>query len=245
MQATFVLVSGAWHAGWCWERVKPLLEARGHVVLTPDLLGMGEDHTPLAEVTLARWADQIAELIRDQSNQVILVGHSRGGIVISETAERVPERIRSLVYVAAFLLPDGDSLLAAGARARDPEAPPSNHVLPAPDGTAILRTEAIGPTFYNTTEPQWVARAASLVGPEPMRVLTTPLKLTETRFGRVRRAYVEALQDQAVPITLQRLMQEKLPCDPVIALDTDHSPFYSDPQALTAALEQIAFATLD
>jgi len=240
--AIFILVSGAWHAGWCWERVKPLLEARGHVVLAPDLLGMGDDHTPLADVTLERWADQVAELVQAQPDRVILVGHSRGGIVISETAERVPDHIRSLVYVAAFLLADKDNLMALALRARDPQAPPRTHVQPRPDGSTILRPDAVGPVFYNTTDPQWVARAAALAGPEPAGILTTPVHLTPEGFGRVRRAYVEALQDQAVPIAMQRLMQAALPCEPVIALETDHSPFYSDPEALADALEQVARA---
>lgn len=238
MGATFVLISGAWHAGWCWERVKPLLEARGHRVLAPDLLGMGGDRTRLADVTLARWADQIADLIRGQPEPVILAGHSRGGIVISEAAERVPERIRTLVYLAAFLLPSGGTL--AGVAERDPTRDPADTLQPGPDGTTIVRSNAIGPTFYNTTDPQWQARAVSLVGSEPMVVFDTPLQLTQERYGRVPRAYVETLQDNAVKIGLQRSMQAKLPCEPVITLDTDHSPFYSAPEALAEALERVA-----
>ena len=58
--STFVLIAGAWHGAWCWQRVAPLLQAAGHQVRTPELLGMGEDNTPLAEVSLGGWADPTA-----------------------------------------------------------------------------------------------------------------------------------------------------------------------------------------
>ena len=88
--STYILVHGAWHGGWCWDKVVPLLEARGHTVLAPDLASLGNDRTPLAEVSLAGWRDQIVDLISAQTEPVILVGHSRGGVVISEIAEKNP-----------------------------------------------------------------------------------------------------------------------------------------------------------
>jgi pimeloyl-ACP methyl ester carboxylesterase len=238
--ATFVLVSGSWHAGWCWELVKPLLEARGHRVLAPDLLGMGGDRTPLQDVTLARWADQIADLIRAQSDPVILVGHSRGGIVISETAERVPDRIACLVYLAAFLVPNGESLVATAERHGDALENVRAAMIVSPDGTSTISAELGGATFYNTTPAALVARAVGLLMPEPMAASVTPLQLTQDRFGRVPRAYIEAEFDNAISITLQRAMHREMPCQPVITLKTDHSPFYSSPGELAEALEKIA-----
>src|SRR5882757_7600779 len=111
--ATFIFISGAWHAGWCWERVVPLIEAAGHTAIAPDLLGMGADETPLPEVTLAMWGEQIAALIEEQAEPVFLVGHSRGGVVISDVAERVPDRIISLVYLTAIIAADGESGMTA------------------------------------------------------------------------------------------------------------------------------------
>ena len=236
--ASFVLVSGAWHAAWCWERVVPLLEARGHRALAPDLLGMGPDRTPLAEVRLARWADQVAEVVRGAGEPVVLVGHSRGGIVISEAAERAPERIRKLVYLAAFLLPDGVSLAAAGGGENLQEG--AGYLRVQPDNSCVVPAELVGPTFYNTTPAEWVERAAGLLSPEPLDVFATPLQLSEARFGRVPRAYVECAEDRAVPPALQRAFRARLRCDPVITLPTDHSPFYSAPEQLVQALETIA-----
>lgn len=236
--ATYVLVSGAWHAGWCWERVIPLLESQGHCVVAPDLVGMGPDRAALASASLATWAEQIATIIRQQEEPVILVGHSRGGIVISEAAERVPDRIATLVYLAAFLVKPSDTLLGTSAKvAREPVP---DILIAQDDGTTIVRRDAVGPAFYNTTEATWVERAEELVTPEPMTVFMTPLNLTEENYGSVTRAYIECTQDNAVPLELQRLMQAALPCDPTFTLNTDHSPFYSAPDQLVDCLHRIS-----
>jgi pimeloyl-ACP methyl ester carboxylesterase len=235
--ATFVLVPGAWHGAWCWERVVPLLEAAGHRVLAPELHGMGADSARAAQGSLAVWADQVAQLIREQDRPVILAGHSRGGAVISEVAERVPERIASLVYIAALLLPDGVAIREFLGETRDRAAA---EIVKRDDGTCTVVSADVGPVFYTTTDPEWAERAASLLTPEPIASLAAPIHVTAERFGRVPRAYVECLQDLAVPLTAQRAMQATWPCDPVFTLDCDHSPFYAMPAELASALHRVA-----
>jgi len=234
----YILVSGAWHAGWCWERVVPQLEAGGHRAIAPDLIGMGQDHTPLSTVTLANWADQIAAIIREQDEPVILAGHSRGGIIISEVAERVPQCIASLVYLAAFLVEPGETLMSTAAKS--PCDRPAEILIAQEGGTTIVRPDALEATFYNMTESVWVDRAQSLVGAEPMAAFTTPLNLTDEKYASVKRAYIECTFDYAIPLALQRIMQDTLPCSPVFTLETDHSPFYSVPDQLSACLQKIS-----
>lgn len=238
--STFVLVHGAWHGAWCWERIVPLLEGHGHRVIAPDLPGMGRDRTPLADVTLEGWAHFVADFVRQQEEPVILVGHSRGGIVVSQAAEYVPDRIRTLVYLAAFLVPDGRTLLDT--MRRIPPRPESKDSLVfAPDGaTSTIAPDAVKRVFYNTTADEWVARAAALSGPEPMVSFTTPLKVADERYGSVDRVYIECTQDRAIAPQLQRIMVAELPCREIITMDTDHSPFYSAPEALAAHLLAIA-----
>ena len=109
--STFVLVHGAWHGSWCWKKVVPLLEEAGHEVVTLDLPGHGDDGTPVSEVTLVTYAERVCDVLDEQSELVVLVGHSMGGLVISEAAERRPEKIKLLVYLTGFLLANGKTLI--------------------------------------------------------------------------------------------------------------------------------------
>src|SRR5438128_128006 len=104
--ATFVLVHGAWHGGWCWKRVTPLLRAAGHEVYATTLTGLGERvHLASPNVGLALHVQDVVGVLEyEDLRDVILVGHSYGGIVISGVADRVPERLRHLVYLDALVL---------------------------------------------------------------------------------------------------------------------------------------------
>ena len=106
--STYVLIHGAWHGGWCWTHVTPLLEDHGHTVLTPDLPGHGSEDFSLADITLQSYVDAVCEIVDSQPEPVILVGHSMGGMVIAQVAEARPHQIRTLVYLAAFLPRDGE-----------------------------------------------------------------------------------------------------------------------------------------
>src|SRR6185312_289139 len=108
----FVLVHGAWHGGWCWKRVSPLLRALGHEVFTPTLTGLGErQHLMSPEVGLdTHIKDVLGVLEYEDLHDVILVGHSYAGMVIAGVAEKAAERIAHLVYLDAFVPADGKSL---------------------------------------------------------------------------------------------------------------------------------------
>jgi len=233
--STYVLVHGSWHGAWCWHRIVARLRRASHTVIAPDLLSLGSDCTPVGTVTLARWADQIAAVVRSAPEPVVLAGHSRGGIVISEVAERVPDRIRVLVYVTAFLLEDGQTLNETAAQISGSLVPPAIQV--AADGqSATLRPDAIRDAFYGQCSEDDFALAQSLLRPEPIAPLVTPLHLTAARFGTVPRVYVECTADRAITHAAQRRMQDALPCRERITLACDHSPFFSRPDELAQAL---------
>src|SRR5688572_24497015 len=107
----FLLISGAWHGSWCWHKIVPRLEQAGHKTLAPDLPCYGADRTPLATITLEMWTRHVCEILEAQPGPVILVGHSRAGIIISQVAERLPDKIEKLIYVSGFLLRRGESIL--------------------------------------------------------------------------------------------------------------------------------------
>lgn len=237
--AAFVLIHGAWHGGWCFDRLVPLLKAAGHDVIAPDLPGMGGDATTLAAVTLEGWGAFVADICRKADGPVVLCGHSRGGLVISTAAEKAPQAISALVYICAMLLPDGMSRASFKERAqRNPEFDAIIRHLPHGHGMDVDRERA--PFVFAQRSPNDEARAAAarLVS-EPMSARTTALSLSEARYGSVPRHYIECLHDLAIPLADQRAMQRLQPCDSVVSLEADHSPFLSTPEALADALLSI------
>jgi pimeloyl-ACP methyl ester carboxylesterase len=109
--ARFVLVHGGFSGAWMWLPLMDRLEADGHVVEAFDLPGTGNDHTSAGEVSLDSCAGRVCEVLAADSEPAVVVGHSMGGIVATQAAARCPERVAALVYVAAFLPKDRQSLL--------------------------------------------------------------------------------------------------------------------------------------
>lgn len=110
--ATFVLVHGAWHGGWCYARVANILRDQGHIVFTPTMTGVGERaHLSSSGINLSLHIRDIANVLTYEGlSDVVLVGHSYGGMVITGVADEQPERIRSLVYLDAFVPENGKAL---------------------------------------------------------------------------------------------------------------------------------------
>jgi pimeloyl-ACP methyl ester carboxylesterase len=108
----YLLVHGAWHGGWCWGRVRQRLTAQGHQVFTPTLTGLADrSHLLSREVGLETHVQDVANLITwEILSDVVLVGHSYAGTVVRHVADRMPDRIRSLVYLDAFVPENGKSV---------------------------------------------------------------------------------------------------------------------------------------
>ena len=230
-----MLVAGAWHGAWCWAKVAPLLEAQGHQVLAPELPATGADSSDPAGITLETWARFVVDALASQPQPVTLVGHSRGGIVISRAAELVPEKLRRLVYLSAYLLAPGRTL-AEAARADVESLVPPNMIAAEGGVTCNLDPAVIRSALFGQCTEADYEYALTRMTPEPLKPLVSPLKVTAERFGSVPRAYIECREDRAVTLAAQRRMQAALPCDPVLTLDSDHSPFLSHPRELARLL---------
>ncbi len=234
--STFVLLHGGGHGAWCWRKVTPLLEEQGHHVLAPDLPGHGDDLAPIGTQTLATYTQRIVDVLDTQSEPVVLVGHSMGGLTISRVAEERPEKVAVLVYLSAFLLKAGQSCATLMTLAE------SDFTVDVTQGTVLLTQdkERLHALFYHDCSPEDVSDALARLGPEPLAVLTAPLRLTEERFGRVPRVYITTLDDPVIPPDAQRGMYTASPCQEVFELSAGHSSFYSLPLDLVALLEKIA-----
>ena len=238
--ATFVLIHGAWHGGWCWDKVKLILEKNNHTVVAPDLPGHGEDKTPIADVSLDVYTERVCEVIDQQSENVILVGHSLGGLSITQAAEQRPDNIELLVYLTALLLKNGESRTSIRGREPGGSALPSIVEMHLEEGFSLLKNEGLKPTFYHDCSEEDIDRAKAKLGLQALKPMGAPVTTTNENFGKVRRVYVECLQDHALVPEFQKQMYTELPCEKVISLDTSHSPFMSAPEELSNHLMSLS-----
>lgn len=235
----FVLVHGSSHGAWAWDKVVPLLEGDDHEVEAPDLPGHGDDRTPPEEVTLEGCAERIARVLDPLTEPAILVGHSLGGAVISEAAERRPDKVEALVYVNAFLLPDGVSVFEVSQQ--DTESLAGQNIeIDEGRGVGMLPAAVAREAWYGDSSDEDAAWALARLRDEPLAPLATPVHVTEVNFGRVPRVYVTCLHDRSVTPPVQRKMYTEMPCQEVISMQADHSPFLSRPEELARHLLSIA-----
>lgn len=235
--ASFILIHGSWHGGWCFDPVRAILAREGHVVIAPNLPGMGGDGPALRAVTLTDWAEFTADLCRTARQQpVILAGHSRGGLVVSQTAELAPDAMDGLVYLCAMMLPDGMSR-AQFKQLEGPNPAFDAIISPTCDGAGtVVDAARAAQVFAQLSPPDLAAAVMARLVAEPHGPRSTPLRLTPDRFGTKPRTYIECTQDRTIPIASQRRMQSLVPGADVVTLDADHSPYLSCPQAVADAL---------
>ena len=223
-----LLVHGAWTGAWCWDKVVPLLEDAGHRVAVIDLPGLGADTTPPEEVTLDAYADRVCGALAQIGEPAVVVGSSMGGIAISHAAERCPERVGHLIYLTAFLLADGETLL--GVATTDPEALiPPNLVFNETHTAATIRPEALGEALYGDCSEEDSAWATARLVPQATAPLGTPVHVTDERWGAIPRTYVHCTDDRALTFGCQQQMVAKVGAGTVKTLAASHSPFLSMP----------------
>jgi pimeloyl-ACP methyl ester carboxylesterase len=233
--SAYLLIHGAWHGAWCWDALAAGLRGAGHEVRAIDLPGMGDDPTPLKEVTMQAWTGRVVKELADFATPAILVGHSMGGMVITAAADAAPGRVSRLVYVCAFLPQDGESLLSLATR---PEGATSLlQQTPSADGVSVSVTpENARLAFYGECSAADAARAASRLTAQPLQPVLAPLRLRNAQTARLPRVYVECTQDRAIPIELQRFMAARAAGARLESLPADHSPFLSMPARLLPLL---------
>jgi pimeloyl-ACP methyl ester carboxylesterase len=185
-QKTFLLVHGAWHGGWCWRRVAERLRARGHAVFTPTLTGLGERaHLLRPDIDLSLHVADVLGAIRcERLSDMVLVGHSYGGCVISGVVEAVADKIRSIVFLDAFIPENGESLF-------DVVQPAVKEVIQGvlDRGETTVPVRDAAAFKVNEKDRAWVD---SLATPQPIRAMTEKIKLTGARDRIAQKIYIRA-----------------------------------------------------
>jgi pimeloyl-ACP methyl ester carboxylesterase len=230
-QRPVVLVHGAWHGGWCWSALQAELDQRGVPSYALDLPGHGT--SPFALGDLHGDAASVVLAIERLGVDVVLVGHSYGGAVITEAALHT-DRVAHLVYLTAFVLDEGESMVRI----------PMLDALPVPptklaaarqrrdDGTLTLDPELAVPALYGCCTAEVQRAAVARLGPQPIATFVQPV--TGAGWLRAPSTYVRCTADEAVPLVHQDAMAQR--CDSVFTLETDHSPFASMPAATAELL---------
>lgn len=233
--ARFLLIHGSAHGAWCWRDVVPALSALGHDVRAIDLPGSGADMTPVGEVTMDSYAEAIVQHL---DGPTILVGHSAGGLAIAAAAEKAPDKVAALVYLAAYVPADGKSLVDLLGEAD--EQPLKTALDMAADRKSFrFRPDALEEKLYHDCPPGTVDYARALLGWQALKPQVTPMVVTEASAARPAHVIV-TLRDRAVPPAHQRQMAGDLP---VHEMNSGHSPFFAAPEALSTVLSRIADAT--
>ncbi len=211
------------------------MEEKGHKAIAIDLPGMGRDKTPIQEVRMKTTVEKLCRLMDSIDGKVILVGHSKNGIMISQAAEYRPDKIEKLIYLAAYLIPNGKTQ-------REYSLMDTEGVLkPFVKMDESLNAHTLQPEIYKEglyadCDDHIPELARFLLSHEPVESGITPLQLTEENYGRVPRVYIECTDDKAVTPFIQRKMYNEMVCEQVYTMNTSHSPFFSKPQELVDIL---------
>lgn len=231
--STYVLVHGSWGGAWNWYKIVPRLEAAGHRAIALDMPGRGLDRRPLGQVTMQDYVAAIGRAIDEADEPVILVGHSRGGIAVTQAAEEYAHRVRLLIYLAAFLVPNGDTVVPLTVSDK------TSLILPNLDINRDEGFDMLRPPFREILHADCSDDDAALwrllLTPEPSGPTNTAIRTTE-RYESIPRAYIELTQDRAVTPILQRRMRERVPCRETVSIEASHFAYFSKPDELTQAL---------
>jgi pimeloyl-ACP methyl ester carboxylesterase len=230
---TYVLVHGAWHGGWCWKSVAQILRAHGHQVYAPTLSGLGERaHLISDAIDLGVFIQDVVNVLEyEDLSDVILVGHSFGGLPLIGTADRVPKRIRQLVFLDAVVLDHGETAFSrlppgvAAARISQAMETSNGLTIPVPPASA-----------FGVTEPAQVALLERYCTPHPLRTFDSPMILNGPIGGDIPKAYIQCVDPVYVPLQTSRDFVRPRKGWAWDEIATGHDAMLSAPDALAAML---------
>jgi pimeloyl-ACP methyl ester carboxylesterase len=239
LTATVVLVHGAWHGAWCWDRTVEGLSARGVPAVVVDLPGHGADPGPLTD--LHGDAARVQSVLDRVDAPVVLLGHSYGGAVITEAGDH--PSVAHLVYLCALALDEDET--CASAAAGEAAAVGISHegrpdlgagFIPDGQGSVSLDRAVAAACLYNDCEPETTNWALTRLGPQPLVTLQQAPSAVAWRAKPS--TYIVCANDMAIHPDLQRILAKR--CTNSTELDSDHSPFLSRPDPLAGILAALA-----
>lgn len=235
-----ILVHGAFQDATGWATVIKGLEAKGYVAIAVEWSGHGEDKTPIKELSLEKYLDTVIDTIKKQEQPIVLVGHSFGGMVISSVAEVIPDRIQALVYLAAYLPRNGDSLVDLSMLDKYSVLGKESNFIVAKDySTASVAKEVFASAFCPDCSAEQLKSVAASQLDEPLAPLNEKVTLSDKNFGATHKVYILTAQDVVVSPQLQALMLANTPVDRVYSVNSGHVPYVTMPDTLAEILANV------
>ena len=232
---TYVLLHGSWHGGWCWRRVADRLRAAGHVVYTPTHTGLGErSHLLSRDITLDVLVQDVVNVLEwEDLRDVILVGHSFGGIGITGAADRVPDRIRHLVYLDSLILENGQSPFSV----LPPDVTEARRKL-AQEFSEGVSVPVPDPSAFGVTDPEDLAWLKAKCTPHPVSTYDDALDL-KNPVGNRRPATYIAVKPEYGPTAASRSFAKQQKNWRYVELEAGHDAMVTSPAALVDLLTTI------
>lgn len=231
----FVLVHGAWHGGWCWQKVSSALRSSGDVIYTPTLSGMGEHkNTFNPEIDLNTHISDIVNLIvMEDLHDVVLVGHSYAGTVIAGVADRIPERLSKLVFLDAMIVRNGQSAFSVQPKETQ------DFIVKEAEKSNGLTVPAFPPEAFGLTNPEEINRVKERLTPQPYKTFTQLLILKHPFGNHLPLVYIACINPKMA--VLQKFSDETQISKEWkhYKLNTGHDAMIISPEALTSLLETV------
>lgn len=237
MAIKLMFIHGAWQGKWVWKPITSQLSNENFDLLTIDLPGSGSDNTKLEEVSLESYSKQIVKSAKAFSDKgdIVLVGHSMGGVAITAAASLDPSLFRKIIYICAFLPLNGQSVaqLASESKNHGTIGPIAN--IYKEEGVLKLVPSSIIGTFFNDYEQDDAHVLSQKFRPQALKPIITPVTLTP-HFDKIEKAYIICKNDLAIAPQLQELMASRSNVKQIEYIDSGHEPFFSNTTALTNKL---------
>ncbi|WP_130735165.1 alpha/beta fold hydrolase [Flavobacterium sp. J27] len=240
-KSTFVLVHGAWQASFVWDKVKANLEAEGNTVVTVELLGHGNDQTPVADITFDGYVQQVTDVINSLNTPVVLVGHSLGGAIVTQAATLVPQKIEKLIYVAGFIPQSGSSVFEYSAMDQGTLIPTALE-FSADGSTVTIGNPEVNmrDIFCQDGSDQDIELLVEKLRPEPVVAAGTPLNYSEEVYSSINnKYYIYTTEDTAISYPFQQQMANEANISKTYQIQSGHSPFIAKPNELVQIIKTI------
>jgi pimeloyl-ACP methyl ester carboxylesterase len=229
---TFVIVHGAFQNAQSWEAVSKSLRAKGHTVVAVDLPGRNAQGAEAKAISIAQYAEAVGAVVKSQSQPVTLIGHSFGGITVSLVGAAMPEKIKNLVYVAAYVPVSGDSMQSLASGDKNNGFTQKSFVVSADYSFATILDEDRVRLFINDGQPEQQKAVAESMLREPLGPIATKVDIAPDKLDAIAKAYVRTTLDKTVSPALQNMLIQRAGIKKITDIDAGHSPQISQSEKL-------------